>query len=64
MWTAGPLSPVPPRDVPLAGTHAGVLSSHVSISVVDENINEDVSSTRSTCSLLDFLYFAVHWVLA
>ena len=36
---------------------------HVSISVVDENINEDVSSTRSMCSLLDFLYFPVHWVL-
>ena len=37
---------------------------HVSISVVDENINEDVSSKQYTCSLLDFLYFPVHWVLA
>ena len=66
MWTAGHLSPVPvtPRDVPLAGTHTGVLSSHFNISVVDEKINEDVSSTRSTCSLLEFLYFPVPWVLA
>ena len=27
---------------------------HVSISVVDENIIEDVSSKQNTCSLLDF----------
>ena len=56
MWTTGPLSPVPmtPRGVPLTGTHAGVLSSHGSLSVVDHNINEDDSSRQSTCSLLDF----------
>ena len=36
---------------------------HVSISVVDENINEDASSKQSTCSLLDFFYFSVHWFL-
>ena len=36
---------------------------HVSISVVDENINEDVSSMQNTCSLLDFSYFPVHWSL-
>ena len=29
---------------------------HVSISVVDENINEDVFSKQCTCSLLDFLF--------
>ena len=33
---------------------------HVSISVVDENINEDVSSKQNMCSLLDFSYFPVH----
>ena len=33
---------------------------HVSISVVDENINEDASSRQSTCSLLYFLYFPVY----
>ena len=27
---------------------------HVSISVVNENINEDVPSKQNTCSLLDF----------
>ena len=36
---------------------------HVSISVVDENINEDVSSKQNTCSLLDFSYFSVHWFI-
>ena len=56
MWTTGPLSPVPmtPRGVSLTGTHAGVLSGHVSISVVDKNKNEDASSRQSTCSVLDF----------
>ena len=36
---------------------------HVSISVVDENINMDASSRQSTCSLLDFLYIPVYWFL-
>ena len=36
---------------------------HVSISVVDKNINEDSSSKQSTCSLLDLFYFPVHWFL-
>ena len=36
---------------------------HVSISVVDENINEDVSSKQNTCSLLDCSYFSVHWFI-
>ena len=63
--TTGPLSPVPmtPRGVPLTGTHAGVLSGHVNISVVDENINEDVSSKQYTCSLRDCSYFSVHWFI-
>ena len=34
---------------------------HVSISVVDEDINEDVSLKQNTCSLLEFSYFSVHW---
>ena len=65
VWILGPLSPVPmtPRGVPLTGTHAGVLSGLVSISVVDENINEDASSRQSTCSPLDFYYFPVYWFL-
>ena len=36
---------------------------HVNISVVDENINEDVSSKQNTCSLLDLFYFPIHWFL-
>ena len=66
VWTTGTLSPVPmtPRGVPITGTFVGVLSGHVSISVVDENINDDVSSRQSTCSLLDFNDFPVHWFLA
>ena len=36
---------------------------HVSISVVDENINEDVSAKQNTCSLLDCSYFPVHWFI-
>ena len=36
---------------------------HVNISVVDENINEDVSSKQYTCSLLDCSYFSVHWFI-
>ena len=65
MWATGPLLTVPitPRSMPLTGTHAGVLSGHVRISVVDENINEDVSSKQNTCSLLDFSYFPVYWFL-
>ena len=38
-------------------------NSNVIISVVDENVNEDVSSNQSTCSLLDFSYFSVFWFL-
>ena len=36
---------------------------HVSISVVNENINEDVSSKQNTCRLLDCSYFTVHWFI-
>ena len=36
---------------------------YVSISVVDENINENVSSKQNTCSLLDCSYFTVHWFI-
>ena len=36
---------------------------HVSISVDDENMNDDTSLRQSTCSLLDYYYFSVHWFL-
>ena len=34
---------------------------HASISAVDENTNEDVSSKQNTRSLTDFSHFTAHW---